>query len=301
MSIARKWTGLPIGCLLIVSGCSLLLELPPEEQSQYFDDGLGGQTERDPQGTGSHSESGGARADGSGAQPGGGGAKDKHTGGAAPDRGAAGESGSDPSGGRFGLGGELTSAGGSGNASSSGGAESSGGASGGSTAGGASGGGSSAGGASSGGTGAGASGGAPTGGSSSGGASGGSGGSGSCVTPCDCDGDGYLSDSMACGGNDCDDEDNRVHPGQTQYFAERSPNDRVGFDYDCSGTLDRDPLQGSTALSCLDLDLLACENVQGFQAPLPACGQPGSWAECKGVLLVCSASVLDTNVIARCR
>lgn len=297
MTLTRRWGGLPVVCVLVVSGCSLLLELPPDERTQQLDDGLGGQTGREPQGTGSHSESGGAHS-------GDGGANSEGTGGTSADGGAAGEPGKDSTGGAFGFGGERASggsvsAGGREGEPGSGGAPSSGGATSGS--GGAASGGSSAGGASSGGTGAGASGGAPTGGSSSGGASGGSGGSGSCVTPCDCDGDGYLSDSMACGGNDCDDEDNRVHPGQTQYFTERSLNDRVGFDYDCSGTLERDPLQGSTALSCLDLDLLACENVQGFQAPLPACGQPGSWAECKGVLLVCSASVLDTNVIARCR
>lgn len=198
---------------------------------------------------------------------------------------------------------------GSGGRRSSGGATSSGGDAG-STFGGQAGaeatGGDSSGGSSSGGSGgtSGGSGGTSSGGTSSGGSGGtASGGtsSGECLTPCDCDGDGYLAKSVACGGDDCDDEDPRVHPGQTGYFAERSPNEHVGFDYNCNGLLERDPIQGTSVLSCLDLNLLACTQQQGFNPTLPPCGQVGRWVECRGILGLCSAYELDAAVIARCR
>lgn len=76
-----------------------------------------------------------------------------------------------------------------------------------------------------------------TGGASDGGATttstGGAGGA--CDT--DADDDGHVS--IACGGDDCDDTDNRAYPGQTQGFG--TPRNGGGsgdedYDFNCSGT-----------------------------------------------------------------
>jgi hypothetical protein len=93
--------------------------------------------------------------------------------------------------------------------------------------------------------------------------------------PCDRDEDGEPSET--CGGEDCDDSDPNVHPGQANHFTE--PSERVGFDYDCNGFIERDPAEPS--LSC-GLELAQCDvEAQGFMDdPLPACGEQGSWGQC---------------------
>lgn len=266
---------------LWTSGCALLLELPDGEPDGGSDSGgapaLAGRPGCSERCTGVGGDE--LRADG-----GQGGVLEGGAGSGA-DGGVGGE---DARGGASAGGAESSAVGGTGGTVSSGGNESGGTGAGGAAA---------TGGASVGGAGAG--GGAAGGGAGTGGA--GTGGAASCFDPCDCDGDGYRASGLTCGGNDCDDEDARVHPGQTQYFADRSANAHVGYDYNCNGTLERDPAQGATALSCLDLDLLNCAGKQGFQAPLPECGQPGKWSECRGVLAVCSAFELDSAVRMRCR
>lgn len=119
-----------------------------------------------------------------------------------------------------------------------------------------------------------------------------------CEEPCDCDGDNYLAKG-ACGGDDCDDEDEEVHPDQGLYFAARAQSDIVGFDYDCSGAIERDPAQGS-AISCAALSLGVCEDAQGFHGTQPPCGLPGAWGACEEVTLSCKAVVLDDSAVARC-
>lgn len=119
-----------------------------------------------------------------------------------------------------------------------------------------------------------------------------------CLDACDCDGDGYLSE--ACGGDDCDDEDPQVHPGQTKYFAQAARNPEIGFDYDCSGTMERDPSQA--LVDCGLLSLALCQDNQGFEKKLPSCGKEGKWIRCHpGPLkLTCVQEDLST-VVARCR
>jgi len=58
------------------------------------------------------------------------------------------------------------------------------------------------------------------------------GANGTC-TDVGCDFDGDLHERGACGGLDCDDNDARVHPEQTEFFA--TPRSIGGFDFDCSG------------------------------------------------------------------
>lgn len=119
-----------------------------------------------------------------------------------------------------------------------------------------------------------------------------------CETVCDCDGDGALS-MGACGGDDCDDEDARVHPGQGKFFASRSDNPIVGFDYNCSGNLERPPSQ-SVQVSCGALELLSCAGAQGYFGVPPPCGQAGRWGTCMLSGLLCVESVTDPEAVATC-
>lgn len=91
--------------------------------------------------------------------------------------------------------------------------------------------------------------------------------------PCDRDGDGELNED--CGGNDCDDDDDAVFPGQERYFGEATAKD--SFDYDCTGSAEREYPQ---RLDC-SAEPLCDMTKQGFMNdPLPLCGQQGLWGHC---------------------
>jgi hypothetical protein len=65
-----------------------------------------------------------------------------------------------------------------------------------------------------------------------------------------------------------------VYSTQEHYFE--VPRKHGGFDYNCSGGIERrypDPV------SCSDL-VLCDTQTQGFLAPLPACGEEGPWGRC---------------------
>jgi hypothetical protein len=114
--------------------------------------------------------------------------------------------------------------------------------------------------------------------------------------PCDCDDDGYLAE--ACQGDDCGDNDGRVHPGQEKYFDTASPT--VGFDYDCSTKTERDPAL-NVAVQCAGLSVIACEQVsQGFIGAVPACGVLGDWGTCRTQGLACEPDVYEQRRM-RCR
>ena len=116
---------------------------------------------------------------------------------------------------------------------------------------------------------------------------------------CDCDHDGYPSKAL-CGGDDCDDADPVVHPGQTMYFATPSPNPNVGFDYDCSGTPDP---EYPSPLHCNALMGVNCDAGVGFLNAVPPCGATGSWGSCQSgtVPLTCVQHVIDPGKVSRCR
>jgi hypothetical protein len=124
-----------------------------------------------------------------------------------------------------------------------------------------------------------------------GGASGGVGGSGGSggALDCDQDDDGSFASSEACGGNDCDDLDADVHPGQSSFFTE--PNRDGGYDYDCNGV--EEP-EVSNALDCSLLSISNCD-AQGYTSPLPACGDPGAWIRCAPTLPTLSVLCLATD------
>lgn len=121
----------------------------------------------------------------------------------------------------------------------------------------------------------------------------GTGGVGGC-NPCDCDNDGALSE--ACAGDDCDDNNDEVFPGQVLFFDESSGS--VGFDYNCD---DRSEREFQTAVNCAGLALLGCESEsEGFLGALPSCGTSAAWGGCRVDGLSCVDDQIDTRLM-RCR
>ncbi|HEX2878495.1 MAG TPA: hypothetical protein VHO25_03050 [Polyangiaceae bacterium] len=110
--------------------------------------------------------------------------------------------------------------------------------------------------------------------------------------PCDRDGDGEPNEG--CGGEDCDDDDRRAHPGQEEYFDQES--ETVVFDYNCSGQTER---EYPTRLSC---SLEACGVGQGFvDDPLRPCGEEGAWGECATdapIGLMCEPQINEMRRVA---
>lgn len=127
---------------------------------------------------------------------------------------------------------------------------------------------------------AGTNGGNDNGGTSAGqGGSGQNGGSGGTPPPdCDQDHDGHDSSTRAgCHGDDCDDDDADVHPGQTGYFSAKSS--AGDYDYDCNG--EEEPLI-ATSIDCAAL-LGACSG-EGYDGAVPACGKTGAWVRCEATI-----------------
>jgi hypothetical protein len=129
---------------------------------------------------------------------------------------------------------------------------------------------------------------------SSGGAS--SGGSGGCANSCNCDSD--PVDGPQCGGDDCDDDDPEVFPGQTEFFSTPANDAVIGYDYDCSDEIERPGSQ--VALVCDAVSLTKCDDYQGFLGDVPACGATGSWGTCLQGTLSCQEDVLDQEKVATC-
>jgi hypothetical protein len=124
-------------------------------------------------------------------------------------------------------------------------------------------------------------------------ASGGDEGSGGC----DADRDQHPAKG-ACGGDDCDDGDARVWPGQTEYFADRQT--RVDYDYDCNGSPEQEQLE---PIVCPGVAVGVCPTETGFLKTLPSCGEVGAWGTCKVTtpLNTCDQMVVDDGRRMRCR
>jgi hypothetical protein len=91
---------------------------------------------------------------------------------------------------------------------------------------------------------------------------------------CDQDLDTYHAEGGTCGGNDCCDTDNKVHPGQTAFFP--SANNCGSFDYNCNGK--NDP-QYAISISCGGTGALGCTGGPGYMTD-PGCGNPGTYYQC---------------------
>jgi hypothetical protein len=118
-----------------------------------------------------------------------------------------------------------------------------------------------------------------------GGATGGAGGGGTGAAggaggmSCDADGDGALA--IACGGDDCDDGDARVHPGQMSFFT--TPAAGGGYDFDCNGTEEHQ----LGAVTCGALPIVNCDSSHtGLEIDL-GCGETGAWGQCAANLTSC--------------
>jgi hypothetical protein len=112
---------------------------------------------------------------------------------------------------------------------------------------------------------------------------------------CDQDQDGYLA-MGTCGGNDCDDQDGRAHPGAG--FVTDLPHPPTNGDWNCDGALEKEYLW--TNLTCGGLNLGQCPSIYGFQHD-PGCGQTDTFVTCTtgyvaGILgLTCTNGSTDTR------
>jgi hypothetical protein len=100
------------------------------------------------------------------------------------------------------------------------------------------------------------------------------------AVPCtDRDGDGFFAVAIPgsdCGDPDCDDDDDRVYPGQQNYYDQ--PAAGGGFDFDCDGT--EEPLYTQVGGECTsDWWGSNCTGT-GYYNGMPACGEVGQWHSC---------------------
>ncbi len=120
-----------------------------------------------------------------------------------------------------------------------------------------------------------------------------------------CDGDGDdepLMGAGCCGAPDicdCDDNDSNVFPGQSTFFEEPRPfeDDPIKkWDYDCSGTADKQYEQSSGPcglLDCLGVTTKFLGNGGDY-----FCGAPGTLQICNGLGLQCT---LQGGVTLACK
>ncbi len=100
------------------------------------------------------------------------------------------------------------------------------------------------------------------------------------AVPCtDRDGDDWMAvgiEGSDCGAVlDCDDQDDRAFPGQTEYFS--TPRASGGFDFDCDGAESKiDDTQGGECA----VDWWNCVGT-GWVGGVPDCGDPGTWHVCE--------------------
>jgi hypothetical protein len=110
--------------------------------------------------------------------------------------------------------------------------------------------------------------------------------------PCDCDNDGYIRADSACGGDDCDDDDDRAHPGAG--FLTFMPTTKTKGDWNCDGIPQK---QKKENISC---GLLGDCTVSGFTGTVP-CGGKGTVVTCKVVPLGCATNTSQPDVIQACK
>ncbi|WP_437730894.1 hypothetical protein [Sorangium sp. So ce1335] len=117
----------------------------------------------------------------------------------------------------------------------------------------------------------------------------GSGGGG--PVDCDVDRDGYRS--VACdGGNDCNDEHPDVHPNQPSTFYGTPISPGGGFDYDCSGTDERE----FQAVQCSNVLPLCAAKTNVFQVDVP-CGGRASFGNCNAT---CQFTPVFPDYVRKC-
>ncbi|HEY1955231.1 MAG TPA: hypothetical protein VGH28_06450 [Polyangiaceae bacterium] len=91
--------------------------------------------------------------------------------------------------------------------------------------------------------------------------------------PCDQDHDMHRAKG-ACGGDDCNDNDPRVHPGLTQFVTD-VPDAAPFGDWNCDGTVQYQ----YPAVTCA----VTCSTSEGFPSPGPGCGFSAEYVDCTNV------------------
>jgi hypothetical protein len=94
-----------------------------------------------------------------------------------------------------------------------------------------------------------------------------------CTNP---DGDHDGHDAVECGGDDCDDGDDRAYPGQTDYFSTERKT-KGGYNFDCDPDGNETPLYGTTA--CNAIGQCPLTDVFIASSPVP-CGQSNNFGDC---------------------
>lgn len=108
----------------------------------------------------------------------------------------------------------------------------------------------------------------------------------------DCDVDGDTVKGPQCNGLDCDDGDDRAHPGQTTYFSDLARKTKGGWDFNCDG---KDTPQFPKAVPCNAAGQCPFTNVYVGALP-PACGQAGVFGSCDTALLSCKPGTLMSQL-----
>jgi len=119
-------------------------------------------------------------------------------------------------------------------------------------------------------------------------------GEGGC-SACDCDGDGHEAEE--CGGDDCDDQDRDVQPGQQNFFE--APRRGGGWDYDCDG--EDEP--GEQVIDCSGIPTCETMEYEGFIAEDGDldCGSLTDWGRCTLVnMVLCAYDVTDSTRVVGC-
>ncbi len=105
--------------------------------------------------------------------------------------------------------------------------------------------------------------------------------------PCDRDQDGHRANTQACGGDDCNDNDARIHPGAG--FVHDVPDAALLGDWNCDGTVDKE----YPAVSCSQIST-NCGSAMGFVID-PGCGETGAFVQCTGTI-ACTGADAGTRV-----
>ena len=93
------------------------------------------------------------------------------------------------------------------------------------------------------------------------------------ANPCDMDNDGYEAEGGACGGNDCNDNDPRVNPGQKNFLTD-VPDAFPWGDWNCDGNAEKEwPLVACGLTSC-NAQTFTTNTGCGITNPFVTCTTP---------------------------
>ena len=120
---------------------------------------------------------------------------------------------------------------------------------------------------------------------------------GTCIDPCDCDKDGFKARDAGCGGNDCDDTDNRANPS-ANFRTDLATKDTNG-DWNCDRVTER--LIKNVNVKCNGLGDTCPGGREGLQADIP-CGTYGTYVVCAPGAVGVTCDQVDSGTVRQeCR